>query len=247
MIILKAAGVLAGAALAAVVLTALFIAISTLFIDRSKTYEEDSRFYRVLIDIIVFSLLFVARTRVCVTGLEKIPEGRFLFVQNHRSNFDPFITLKVMRKYGLTLVSKPENFRYPIVGPLIHRCMFMAIDRENPRNAIVTIDRSAKLILADKCSIGIYPEGTRNKSDEPLLPFHNGVFKVAQRANVPIVVSTLMDAREISGRFPWKRTEVRLDVLEVIPAEELKGKGTAEVGARVEEIMLRGIETARRA
>lgn len=68
----------------------------------------------------------------------------------------------------------------------------MAIDRENPRNALLTIEKAAKLIESDEVSIGIYPEGTRSK-ECVLLPFHNGVFKIAQKASVPIVVASIQE------------------------------------------------------
>ncbi len=69
-------------------------------------------------------------------------------------------------------------------------CCFLPIDRENPRKAIPTINRAAKLLKEQEVSVGIYPEGTRGK-DCRLLPFHNGVFKIAQKAEAPIAVLSI--------------------------------------------------------
>lgn len=63
-----------------------------------------------------------------------------------------------MKERNLAFVSKAENFQIPIFGRIIRRCCFMAIDRENPRNALLTIEKAAKLIASDEVSIGIYPE-----------------------------------------------------------------------------------------
>ena len=157
----------------------LFLTVCALLVDTKKEYEHDSPFYR--------RLLY---GHIHVDGMEKLPkDGRFLLVCNHRSNFDPILTWQVMKERNLAFVSKAENFRIPIFGRIIRRCCFMAIDRENPRNALLTIEKAAKLIASDEVSIGIYPEGTRSK-ECVLLPFHNGVFKIAQKASVPIVVAS---------------------------------------------------------
>lgn len=72
----------------------------------------------------------------------------------------------------------------------------MAIDRENPRNAIKTIEKAAQLIEKKEVSIAVYPEGTCGKECVPL-PFHNGVFKIAQKASVPIVVAAVQRTEQI--------------------------------------------------
>lgn len=64
----------------------------------------------------------------------------------------------------------------------------LGIDRENPRNALVTVQKAADLLTSDTVNVAIYPEGTRSKNCT-LLPFHNGVFKIAQKVEVPIAVS----------------------------------------------------------
>jgi len=81
-------------------------------------------------------------------------------------------------------------------------------------------------------SIGIYPEGTRNREDT-MLEFHNGVFKIAQKAGAPIVVAALRGTDLIRQNLPFRKTDVYLDVVDVIPAEECKGLKTAELGDRV--------------
>lgn len=59
-------------------------------------------------------------------GIDKIPkDGRFLFVSNHRSNFDPILTWYVLKDYDLAFISKAENFRIPIFGRIIRKCCFI--------------------------------------------------------------------------------------------------------------------------
>ena len=112
----------------------------------------------------------------------------------------------------------------------------MPIDRENPRNAIVTINKAAKLLKKQEVSIGIYPEGTRSKNGQ-LLPFHNGVFKIAQKAGSAIVVLCVTGTEKISKQTPFRRTDVYLDVLEVFSAQGIKETKTEMIGTAVRRLM----------
>lgn len=67
------------------------------------------------------------------------------------------------------------------------------------------------------------------------------MFKIAQKSNVPIVVCSLVNSRAILHNMFRKHTEVWLDVLDVVPAEELAGKTAIEVGERVHAVMEAGI------
>ena len=112
----------------------------------------------------------------------------------------------------------------------------MAIDRENPRNAMKTVNRAADLLKRDEVNVAVYPEGKRNYG-EGLLPFHGAMFKIAQKANVPIVVMTAKGTYDIQKNFPLRRSHVVLDVLAVLPADEVKSMKTSAIGERVADIM----------
>lgn len=211
--------------------------ISALFVSRTREYDRNSPYYRWLLNSASQIMVWLLHIRIHATGLEKLPkDGRFLLVSNHRSNFDPILTWVVLRKYDLAFVSKEENFHIPVFGRIIRRCCFLAIDRENPRNALVTIEKAAKLIADDTVSICIYPEGTRSKESR-LLPFHAGVFKIAQRADVPVVVMTIQGTEKIHKNVPFKKTNICFDVLEAIPANEVKSYKSVELSSRVRALM----------
>lgn len=108
----------------------------------------------------------------------------------------------------------------------------MAIDRENPRNAMKTILKAAELLKQDEVSVAVYPEGTRSKSCE-LLPFHNGVFKIAQKAEVPIVVVAVRGTETIHKKYIRHRSDVWIDIIDVLSAEEIKGSRSKDIGDRV--------------
>lgn len=232
-----------GAALSLFLLYVLFLGVCSLLVSPDKEYEKNSPFYRFLLDSATVAAMKLLRIKVHVTGLEKVPaDTKLLFVSNHRSNFDPIITWYAFRKWKLAFISKPGNFRIPFFGRIIRKCCFLPIDRENPRKAIPTINKAASFLRQQEVSIGIYPEGTRSKNGK-LLKFHNGVFKIAQKANAPVVVLSVTGTEMISHRTPFRRSEIFLDVLEVIPAENVKAAKTEMLGAAVRHLMEKNIET----
>ena len=167
-----------------------------------------------------------------LTGEELLPEGRFLLVSDHRANYDPITTGWMLRKWDIAFISKPENMSIPIAGPFVRRIYYLPIDRQNPRRAIETINAAADLISQNVASIGVYPEGTRSHSTQ-MLPFHNGVFKIAQKSGAPIVVLSVDGTEQVCKNFPWRRTDVALKVCRVIDAETVKVSSTAELGDMV--------------
>ena len=159
--------------------------------------------------------------------------GRFLYVCNHRSGFDPVIVMDKLRRYEISFISKPSNMKLPLIGRVAYAAGFLAIDRENDRNALRTILTAADYMKRDICSMGIYPEGTRSRTGE-LLPFHAGSLKAAQKAKVPIVVACCSGGEKIMKRKGFGGTKVYLDILEVIPAETVCGMKTTELSERIQ-------------
>lgn len=215
----------------------LWIGISSLFISMEKEYDSLSPYYRFILDVTAVLCCFFLRIKIVLDGEEKLPsDSHYLFVSNHRSAFDPVVACAALRKQKLIFVSKPENFKIPIFGPVAHRCGFLPIDRDNPRNAVSTIRKASAIIDSGVSPIGIYPEGTRTKNGD-LLPLHNAVFKIAQGSKVPIVVSTVTGTEQIRKRTPFRRTIVHLQILEVLSADFVTASKTNIIGERVSSIM----------
>lgn len=219
----------------------LFLTVAALLVNPKKEYTQDSPFYRRLLYGATALAIRLLHIHIEIRGLEKLPQnGRFLLVCNHRSNFDPILTWQILRRYDLTFVSKPENFGIPIFGRFIRCCCFLAIDRENPRNALETIQKAARLLETDQVNVAIYPEGTRSR-DCVLLPFHNGVFKIAQKAQVPIVVAAIQGTEQIHKNWYRRRTHVQFEIVETIPAQFVTENRTGVIGTRVRADLLSGL------
>lgn len=207
-------------------------------VDMEKPQEKDSRLYRWLTIQTAKTALILLQMRMHTQGLEKLPKGgRFLLVCNHIHDLDPVTLLAMFPKSQLAFISKRENDQKFLVGKLMHKMMCQPINRENDREALKTILKCVQLIKEDMVSIAVFPEGYTSK-DGLLHPFRSGVFKIAQKANVPIVVCTLRNTNKPFHNAPrLKPTDIHLHLLDVIPAEELKGKTAVEIGNRIHAMM----------
>ena len=208
-------------------------------VDQSVPQEDDSKFYRIVANLIVRSALPFLRIRVKHSGTEKVPtDGRFLLVCNHCNDSDPIILLYCLHKSQLAFISKRENSTMFVIGPMMHKILCQLINRENDREALKTILRCIQILKEDKASIAVFPEGGILSEDGKLHHFRPGVFKIAQKANVPIVVCTLKNTKDVVKNIKHlKPSSVEMKVLEVIPAEELKGVTTVDIAHRCYDLM----------
>ena len=222
----------------AAVFGVLLIALSR--VDQDVPQEEDDPFFRTFAKLLVPFIKTVLGLRVEPKGLEMIPkEGRFMLVCNHLDDSDPAVLLHYFRNYQLAFISKRENKDMFIVGKLMHKLQCQLVNRENDREALKCILKCIEILKNDRASVAVFPEGYESL-DGRLLPFRPGVFKIAQKAQVPIVVCTLQGTEDVIRNLKKLRPlpKVQLHLLEVIPAEELEGKTTVEIAQRVRQIML---------
>ena len=212
--------------------------IMSLLVDMKKPQETDNRFYRLVIHWTADALITLLRVKIKTQGTEQIPkDGRFLLVCNHLNDVDPVVLMTVFRKSQLAFISKRENDQKFLIGPFLHRILCQPINRENDREALKTILKCVELLNEDKVSIGVFPEGYVSM-DRLLHPFRAGVFKIAQKAHVPIVVCTLRNTYDVLPKAKkLKPSEVELHLLGVIGPEELKGVTAMQIAERVHTMM----------
>ena len=209
-----------GAALSYVVLHLLTLIIMAICVNPKKEYARTNKFYEWVLNYTIRIILKFSRVKVIIRGKEKIPtDSRFLYVANHASNFDPIIVRGVLGEYDINFISKPQNFKIFVLGRLLHRMKFLSIDRDNARSSLKTLNKAIEYIKNDEGSMGVYPEGERSFCRK-LLPFHDGVFKVAIKAKVPVVVACMAGQEKVKNNFPFKKSVVYFDIIEVIPFQE---------------------------
>ena len=227
-----------GYAIVLAVLAFLFLWAVCSAVDMEKEQEEDNKFYRTVMNLYI-SALKTLLIRVHTQGLEKIPtEGRFVLVCNHLALPDPCLLLAAFPNSELAFITKKENQSLFLIAQIMHKILCQPIDRENDRAALKTILKCIQLIKEDKVNIAVFPEGYCSL-DGKVHPFRSGVFKIAQKTNVPIVVCTLKGTSALFHNMKrLKRTPVRLHLVDVIPAEEVKSANTVELGEKIYRMML---------
>ena len=227
-----------GFVLAGVVLAFLFLLVLASAVDLKKEQKEDSKLYRKTVELYLQSALRPLRWHIKTNGMEKVPtDGRFLLVCNHVSLADPVVLLRAFTGKQLAFISKRENQSMFLVGKVMHKMLCQPINRENDKEALKTIIKCIQILREDKASVAVFPEGYIHE-DKKLHHFRSGVFKIATKTEVPIVVCTLKNTKDaISNLLHYKRTDIEVHVLKTIPAEEYKGITTVELGERIYKLM----------
>ncbi len=214
-----------------------FICIACKLVDMDGP-STDSPFYRTLMILVAQAIPTILLMRFKKVGLEKLPkDGRYLVVCNHTSDLDPVCLHAAFPKSHLAFISKRENSDMFLVGKIMHKTLCQMINRENDREALKTILACIAILKEDKANVAVFPEGY--SSDDGLLhPFRHGVFKIAQKANVPIVVCALKNTNKVFDNAKHLRpTTVTLALLDVVYPDTFPGRTTVDIGTQVHGIM----------
>lgn len=219
--------------LALVVLAFGFLWGMSAVVDLNKPQETDSKFYRATARLYIAFLVKVLRIRIHSVGAEKIPaDGRFLLVCNHISDADPIVLMHCFPNSQLAFISKREVSSMFLVGKYMHRLLCQPVNRENDREALKTILRCIQLIKDDAVNIAVFPEGYIHPNRK-LHHFRHGVFKIATKTNVPIVVCTLQDTPLIFKNMLRKPVDLHMHLLDVITPEQYAGMTTVELSEKI--------------
>lgn len=107
-----------------------------------------------------------------------------VYISNHQSHNDIFITLAAINK-PIRFIAKKELFTSFVTGTFMKMSRSYPLDRENPRQSL-TILKNAVDDVAKGYSVLAFPEGTRSHQKE-MLPFKDGIFAMLRKVKVPIV------------------------------------------------------------
>lgn len=143
--------------------------------------KENKVLYKTLKIIIKPILKILYRPKVY--GTDNIPkEGPIIYAGNHKHAFDPVVVMTHTDRI-VHYMAKESIFK-GLHGKLLETIGIIKVYRtkSNPTAVI-----EATQILEKGGTIGIFPEGTRNRTNEELLKFRHGAVAIAQKANAPII------------------------------------------------------------
>jgi 1-acyl-sn-glycerol-3-phosphate acyltransferase len=168
--------------------------------------------------------------RIKITGREYFIKGEsYIVTSNHNSFMDvPLITPFIPGPNKT--IAKSELAKIPVFGMIYQRGSVL-VDRKSEDSRKRSFNKM-KEILALGMHMCIYPEGTRNRTKEPLQYFHNGAFKLAVDTGKSVIPAVLFNTAKVlpaNKTFFYWPVKVRMDFLPPIPStgttvEELKEK-----------------------
>lgn len=167
----------------------------------------------------VFSQLTFIRYKFY--GRENFVAGRtYIYVSNHTSFLDlPGIRMIIPGQFRP--LAKKELLKIPVFG-WIARAATVIVDRSSHESRKKSIDK-LKSILKQGISILIFAEGTQNRTNEILQPFHDGAFRIAIDTRQPILPMVVVGAGPLMppGTIDLKPGLIRIYVAPEIPTEGL--------------------------
>jgi 1-acyl-sn-glycerol-3-phosphate acyltransferase len=158
--------------------------------DPGRTYLS-SLLYKVWMSI----YLPLVGVFIKVKGKEHFKQGEnYIIVCNHRTLMD--IPVSATRIPGASkTIAKIEFTRVPVFGT-IYKLGSVLVNRKDKDSRIQSY-LQMKAVLDIGLNMCIYPEGTRNKSSQPLNEFKNGAFKLAVDTNKEILPAILFNTANI--------------------------------------------------
>ena len=132
---------------------------------------------------IIATVLLKILYRPKAYGIENIPtDGPIIFVGNHKHAFDAVVVMTHTKRI-VHYMAKDSLFK-GFHGFLFKQIGLIKVTR-GKSNPMAIIESSN--ILQEGGTIGIFPEGTRNRTDAELLKFKHGAVVIAKKNNVPII------------------------------------------------------------
>ncbi|NBO48975.1 MAG: 1-acyl-sn-glycerol-3-phosphate acyltransferase [Chitinophagia bacterium] len=141
---------------------------------------------------IYFPLSFI---KVSITGKENFqPNENYIVVCNHNSFMDVPLSSPGIPGPNKT-IAKVEMSRIPLFG-IIYKRGSILINRKD-ENSRKESYQKMKDVLDAGMHMCIYPEGTRNKTDQPMKAFHDGAFKLSMETGKKIIPAIIKGTKEM--------------------------------------------------
>ena len=176
--------------------------------------------------------------KATIIGKENLPEETCLYVSNHRSIVD-IALLYPLCKHPTGFISKKSMGKIPSFRTWLLTLHGLLLDREDPRQGMKVILQAIENVKAGICMC-IFPEGTRKRTEEgPLLPFHDGSFKIATKTGCPIIPIAINNSSAVfEDQFPRIRpAKVIVEIGQPIYPNELDKETLKHIGKYCQNII----------
>jgi 1-acyl-sn-glycerol-3-phosphate acyltransferase len=182
------------------------------------------------------SFLFLIGCPVKVKGRDYFShDENYVVVCNHNSFMDVPISTPFIPG-GNKTIAKIEMAKIPLFG-LIYRTGSVLVDRKSDASRKESFNKM-KRVLAMGLHMCIYPEGTRNKTNEPLKAFHNGAFRLAVESGKAIIPGIIFNTKKVlpPGRVFYAMPH-KLSIHFLPPVRRQENESADSLKERVHQIM----------
>ena len=166
---------------------------------------------------------------VKVTGKENfIGNESYVIVFNHNALLDVPLSAPYVPGANKT-IAKASFAKVPLFG-LFYKRGSVLVDRKSEKSRIQSYE-AMKAVLANGIHMCIYPEGTRNRTGEPLKQFYDGAFKLAvdtKKNIMPCVITGTKKAMPVNKFFYLLPTSLKMHFLPAVSAENITAKELKE-------------------
>lgn len=180
---------------------------------------------------------FLCGIRMEVVRNSKVKtDESYVFVANHNSNLDAMLWVYSADNLSKGLAKK-ELLSVPILGYLFKKTCVI-VDRGDKESRKKSLEKM-KEEMKRGVSIFLFPEGTRNKTNKPLLPFHDGAFRIAIDLQKPIVPLVMLNTGSlIPAKWNlFKPGSVRCIFLDPIPTAGMREENLDGLKGKIFAIM----------
>ena len=180
--------------------------------------------------------LFLIGCPLTVRGKENFKRGEnYIVLCNHNALIDVPVSSPAIPG-GNKTIAKIEMAKTPLFG-YIYKTGSVLVDRKSDSSRKDSYNQMKK-VLAMGLHMCIYPEGTRNKTDQPLKSFHSGAFKLAIESGKSIIPGIIFNSKKILPfNKPFMVIPHSLQIHFLAPVEILPGDTTLKLQERVFELM----------
>ena len=183
------------------------------------------------------SLFFIlSGVRRVIKGREHFKKGQnYVVICNHNSLMDPPLSSPAIPGPNKT-IAKAEMAKIPIFG-IVYKRGAVLVDRKNEESRRASFGKM-KEVLEQGLHMCIYPEGTRNKTKEPLQRFHDGAFRLAVTTQKPLIPALLFNTAKVLPRKPFFFWPVKVE-MHFLPQINVEGKTVQQLKEEAFAIMKR--------
>ncbi len=149
-------------------------------------------------------------------------DAAYVIVYNHNALLDVPLSAPFVPGPNMT-IAKASFAKVPIFGWFYKRGSVL-VDRGDNRSRMKSFE-AMRQVLEANMHMCIYPEGTRNRTEEPIKPFFDGAFKLAIDAKkkvMPCVIFGTKEAIPIEKGFYLLPTRLEMHFLPPVSSEGLK-------------------------